>query len=123
MTMDKHFSNPFLAMAAGYDLAALEASFLRRHFQTEKEALNYAVSRQKAAEENHDRDVTEFWKDVERRLLTDPEDNATDLIALIAHVDGFAPRDKWIKPILDDTPCKDFHNQLLTAVEDYGETN
>ncbi len=121
--MNKHFSNPFLAMAAGYDLAALEASFLRRHFQTEKEALNYAASRKKAAEENHDHDVTEFWKDVERRLITDPENNATDLISLIAHVDGFAPRDKWIKPILEDTPCKDFHNQLLTAVEDYGEAN
>lgn len=123
MTIDKHFSNPFLAMAAGYDLAALEASFLRRHFQTEKEALNYAVSRRKAAEEKHDRDVRAFWEDVEHKLLTDPEESAADLISLIAHVDGFAPREKWIKPILEDTPCKDFHNQLLTAVEDYGEAN
>lgn len=119
--MNKNFSNPFLAMAAGYDLAALEESFLRRHFQTEEEALNYAASRKKAAAENNDQDVVEFWEDVECRLLTDRKDDATDLISLIVHVDGFEPRDKWIKPILEDTFCKDFHNQLLTAVEDYDE--
>lgn len=118
--MNKHFSNPFLAMAAGYDLAALEASSLSRHFQTEQETINYAVSRRKAAEGNHDRDVRAFWEDVEHKLLTDPEDNATDLISLIAHVDGFAPREEWINPILKDTPCKNFHNQLFTAIEDYG---
>ncbi len=119
--MNKHFSNPFLAMAAGYDLAALEESFLRRHFQTEEEALNYAASRKKTAAENNDHDVVEFWADVECRLLTDLKNNTTDLISLIVHVDGFEPRDKWIKPILADTFCKDFHNQLLTAVEDYDE--
>jgi len=50
---------------------------------------------------------------------TQPEESATDLISLIAHVDGFTPRDKWIVPILADISCQDFRTQLLTAVEDY----
>lgn len=54
---------------------------------------------------------------------TQPEESVTDLIALIAHVDGFTPRDKWIAPILADMSCQDFRTQLLTAIEDYDVKN
>lgn len=119
--MDKHFSNPLLALAAGSNLASMEARFLRRQFDDAQEALNYATSRKQVAINSNNQDGETFWSEVEHWLQNNDEKESglADLIPLIACVDGFTPHDKWIKPILENMPYKDFHTQLLTVIEDY----
>lgn len=123
--MDKSFSNPLLAIAAGYNVAAIEARFLRWQFATREEAVRFASARKQAAIEGDNHDGQIFWEEVEQCLLSDQSDahSSADLMSLIAYVDSFSPRDEWITPILRGVSCQDFRTQLLTAVEDYGEAN
>lgn len=122
--MHTRFSNPLLALAAGSNLASMEARFLRKQFNDAQEALNYATSRKQVAINSNNQDSEKFWSEVELCLQNNDkkENGLTDLIPLITYVDNFTPQDKWIIPILDSITYKDFHTQLLTAIEDHDGT-
>ena len=110
-------------MAAGQNLAATEARFLRCQFNNTQEALNYATSRKQVAIDSNNQDGETFWSDVELCLQNNDkkENGLTDLIPLIAYVDNFTPQNKWIKPVLESVAYKDFRTQLLTTIEDHDE--
>ena len=120
--MHTRFSNPLLALAAGSNLASMEARFLRWQMKNAKERDHYITSRKDHATSQNDDTSIEFWNEVETHLKTITEENndqLVDLISLATHVDTFKPKEEWITPILQDTHCQDFRTQLLTAVEDY----
>jgi len=120
--MNTYCSHPYLALAAGCNLVALEASFLSSNMEDDKQALGVIKQRQQQAQEAGDPEAVKFWQEAEHYIKEGtPSDHrgTTDLIALISLVDNFTPREKWIIPILENTFCRDFKTQLLAAVEDY----
>ena len=120
--MNTYCSHPYLALAAGCNLVALEASFLSSSMDNDQQALSVIKQRQQQAQEAGDTEVVKFWQEVELYIKEGtPSDHSgtTDLIALLSLVDNFTPREKWIIPILENTFSHDFKTQLLAAVEYY----
>lgn len=120
--MTTHFSNHYLALAAGCKISELEASFLLWQFEETQKALEYVSARKRAAYLQNNKDSLYFWRDVENIILVSIEegiDKTADLISLIAYVDAFYPKEKWITPILEGVQAQDFRTQLVAAVEDY----
>ncbi len=120
--MNTYCSHPYLALAAGCNLVALEANFLSSNMENDKQALSVIKERQQQAQKAGDAEAVKFWQEVEHYIMEDtPSDHrsTSDLITLIYQVDNFTPREEWIIPILEQTFCHDFKTQLLAAVEDY----
>ncbi len=120
--MHTRFSNPLLALAAGSNLASMEARFIRWQMKDTEERDNYITARKNHATSQNDAASLDFWNEVETHLKTITEENdnqLVDLISLATHVDTFKPKEEWITPILQSTHCQDFRTQLLAAVEDY----
>ena len=120
--MNTYCSHPYLALAAGCNLVALEASFLSSNMEDEKQALSVIKQRQQQAQDAGDAEAVKFWQEVEHYInegKSSDHSGTTDLISLISQVDNFTPREEWIIPILEHTFCHDFKTQLLAAVEDY----
>jgi len=67
-------------------------------------------------------DTHEFWLAVEsafEAIEQGKTDEVDELIHLLRFVNELKPREKWIVPLLKDTPFQDLRSQLFAIVEDY----
>jgi|GEM_PF-2714167 len=122
MPNDFYQEKPARVRLEGLLNRAEEEAWVLRWVFKEEGARNYIDAHLDRTKKGTEEDNYKFWLEVEAAfdvVVAGKTDEIEEFIYLLNFVRSLEPRNKWIMPLLKDTPFQDLRSQLFAVVEDF----